>query len=126
MIDDPRADRTAIPLAFWQRPIRPEKSSLLVISFYASELESVFDNPETLNGLEIVLVNQDYHIIYSSENSEAGVPLKQDVYERIQNQNFATVIDNTYVVSVNSCGDDWNVITYVPTSIILPAYITFT
>ncbi len=95
------------------------ENALLVISFYASELESVFDNPETLNGLEIVLVNQDYHIIYSSENSEAGVPLKQDVYERIQNQNFATVIDNTYVVSVNSCGDDWNVITYVPTSIIL-------
>lgn len=95
------------------------ENALLVISFYATELEGVFDNPETLNGMEICLVNQNYDIIYSSKMGEVGIPLKYDIYERIQNQSSATVIDNSYVVSVNPCGDEWNVITFVPTSIIL-------
>ena len=95
------------------------ENALLVISFYATELESVFDNPETLNGMDVRLVNQNYDIIYSSANGEVGLPLVPEIMERIQNQGSATVIDNQYVVSVNSCGDDWNVICAVPTAIIL-------
>ena len=95
------------------------ENALLVISFYATELESVFDNPETLNGMKICLTNQDYYIIYSSENGEVGRPLSEEMRERVQNQGSATVIDNDYVVSVNACGDDWYVISSVPTEIIL-------
>lgn len=95
------------------------ENALLVISFYATELESVFDNPETLNGMKIYLTNQDYHIIYSSETGEVGQPLQDYLLERIQAQSSATVIDNQYVVSVNSCGDEWYVISSVPTKIIL-------
>ena len=88
-------------------------------SFYATELESVFDNPETRNGMSVHLVNQNYDVIYSSVNNEVGLPLSPEIMERIQNQGSVTVIDNEYVVSVNSCGDDWNVICSVPTKIIL-------
>ena len=92
---------------------------MLVISFYASELQSVFDNPETINGMEIRLTNQDQDIIYSSQSYEVGLPLSPEIAERVQNQSSATVIDNTYLVSVNTCGDDWYVICSIPTKQIL-------
>ena len=95
------------------------ENALLVISFYASELESVFDNPETLNGMKIQLANQNYDVIYSSENYEVGEHLTSDILERVEGQTSVTVIDSEYVVAVNPCGDDWNVICSVPTEIIL-------
>ncbi|MBR1555879.1 MAG: GGDEF domain-containing protein, partial [Oscillospiraceae bacterium] len=95
------------------------ENALLVISFYASELESVFDNPETMNGMKIQLTNQNYDVIYSSENYEVGEHLTPDILERVQGQSSVTVIDTEYVVAVNPCGDDWNVICSVPTEIIL-------
>ncbi|MDE5755359.1 MAG: sensor domain-containing diguanylate cyclase [Oscillospiraceae bacterium] len=94
-------------------------NALLVISFYTSELESVFDNPETLSDMEIRLTDQNYHMIYSSRQNEVGSPLPDDIASRIQGQNSATVMDNAYLVSVNVCNDDWYVICSIPTQIIL-------
>lgn len=94
-------------------------NALLVISFYTSELESVFDNPETLSDMEIRLTNQNYDIIYSSEQNEVGTLLCDDIAGRVQGQNSATVMDNQYLVSVNTCNDDWYVICSIPTQIIL-------
>lgn len=98
---------------------RIHDNALLVISFYTAELESVFDNPETMNDITIRLTNQDYNILYSSDGDELGLSLPYDVMERVQNRNSATVMDNDYLVTVNSCGDDWYVICSVPTKIIL-------
>ena len=98
---------------------RIHDNALLVISFYTAELESVFDNPETMNDITIRLTNQDYNILYSSDGDELGLSLPYDVMERIQNRNSATVMDNDYLVTVNACGDDWYVICSVPTKIIL-------
>ena len=95
------------------------ENALLVISFYTSELESVFDNPETLSDMEIRLTNQDYHIIYSSEQNEVGNLLNNAITERVQGQNSATVMDNHYLVSINTCNDNWYVICSIPTKIIL-------
>ncbi|MDE6086774.1 MAG: GGDEF domain-containing protein, partial [Oscillospiraceae bacterium] len=81
-------------------------NALLVISFYTSELESVFDNPETLSDMEIRLTDQNYHMIYSSRQDEAGSSLPDDIATRIQGQNSATVMDNLYLVSVYTCNDD--------------------
>ncbi|MDE5883668.1 MAG: sensor domain-containing diguanylate cyclase [Oscillospiraceae bacterium] len=94
-------------------------NALLVISFYTSELESVFDNPETLSDMEIRLTDQNYHMIYSSRQNEVGASLPDDIASRIQGQNSATVMDNVYLVSVNTCNDDWFVICSIPTQIIL-------
>ncbi len=95
------------------------ENALLVISFYATELESVFDNPETISGLKVLLTNKNQDIIYSSESGEVGQPLPEEFLQRVRNQNSATVIDDQYVVSVNPCGDEWSVICAVPTEIIL-------
>lgn len=91
---------------------------MLVISFYAHELDSVFDNPEALSDMDISLVNQDYNILYSKNGGEVGAPLSQDIRSRIEGQSSAAVMDNDYLVSVNSCGD-WYVVCSIPTKIIL-------
>jgi len=99
---------------------RIHDNALLVISFYTAELESVFDNPETMDAMTIRLTNQDYHIIYSSDSQEElGSSLPTDILNRVRNQSFATMMDNHYLVTVNGCGDDWYVICSVPTKIIL-------
>lgn len=95
------------------------KNALIVVSFYATELEDVFDNPETLKDMKIILVNEDYNTVYSRERAEIGTPLRPEIRERIKEQNSASVIDDKYLVTVNACGDDWYVICYIPTKVIL-------
>lgn len=97
---------------------RVHERAVLVISFYAHELDSVFDNPEALSDMDISLVNQDYNILYSKNGGEVGAPLSQDIRSRIEGQSSAAVMDNDYLVSVNSCGD-WYVVCSIPTKIIL-------
>ncbi len=98
---------------------RIHDNALLIISFYTSELESVFDNPETMSDMEIRLTNQDYNILYSSEPDEIGIPLPEDIAKRVKENSGATVMDNDYLVTVTGCGDDWYVICSIPTKIIL-------
>ena len=94
------------------------ENAVLVISLYASELDSVFDNPETLSDMDIRLVNGDMNMIYSKRSDEVGKPLPEEISSRIRGNSSASVLDNEYLVSVNSCGD-WYVICSIPTQIIL-------
>lgn len=93
--------------------------ALLVISFYATELENVFDNPETLGDMEIRLTQDSYMIIYSSEEEEIGTVLPEQIYTRVQDQTAATIMDDEYLVTISECGDSWHVICSIPTAIIL-------
>lgn len=99
---------------------RIHENALLVISFYTDELKNVFDNPETMNDMTIRLLNQNYDILYSSmDDDEVGEPLPADLVSRIQDKNDATILDDDYLVTVNTCGEDWYVVCSIPTDIIL-------
>ena len=95
------------------------ENAVLVISFYTSELEDVFDNPETMGDMTIRLTDSAYHILYSSADDAPGSPLPQELAERIAGQDAATVLDHEQLVTVSSCADDWYVICSIPTRIIL-------
>ncbi len=98
---------------------RIHDNALLVISFYTAELENVFDSPEKVENVDIRLTNQDYNILYSSNRDEVGAPLPEEIASRIRGKSSSTVIDEQYLATVNTCGDDWYVICSVPTSMIL-------
>ncbi len=98
---------------------RVHENALIVLSFYTSELEAVFDNPETLGDMDIRLVNSDYNILYSARKDETGERLNDDILSRVKGKASASVMDDYYLVTVNSCGDDWYVICSIPTEIIL-------
>ncbi|MBR6044492.1 MAG: GGDEF domain-containing protein [Ruminococcus sp.] len=93
-------------------------NAVLFISFYSTELDTVFDNPETLSDMEIRLVNSNYDILYSEDSAEVGKPLPDNIKNRIAGRNSASVLDSEYLVSVNSCRD-WFVVCSIPTQIIL-------
>lgn len=96
------------------------ENAVLVISFYATELESVFDNPETLSDMTIRLTNAEYEVIYSSDESDAlGQQIPSEMISRINMQDGATIMDDDYLITVSGCGNDWYVICSIPTQIIL-------
>ncbi len=99
---------------------RIHDNAVMVISFYTAELEKVFDNPETMHDMTIRLTDQNYNILYSSdEEDEPGEQLPEPLTRRITGHSSATVLDDEYLVTVNTCSDDWYVVCSVPTSIIL-------
>lgn len=96
------------------------ENAVLVISFYSSELEDVFDNPEKLNGMAIRLANQDSNIIYSSvADTEVGTALPKYIAPYVKSRKSATVMNDDYLVTVNGCADNWFVTCSIPTNIIL-------
>lgn len=95
------------------------ENAILVISFYATELENVFDNPEALSDMVVRLTDRDRNIVYSSAGGEVGKPLPDAIATRAFDHQSATVLDNEYLITINNCGDDWYVICSIPTEIIL-------
>lgn len=96
------------------------ENALLVISFYTAELENVFDNPQTMKDITIRLTNYDYNILYSSKGEEEiGMPLPTSILERVQGTPSATLLDDSQLVTVSTCGDSWYVVCSIPTHIIL-------
>jgi diguanylate cyclase (GGDEF)-like protein len=98
---------------------RVNDNAVLVTSFYTTELEDVFDHPGGIEDMSVRLLNQDYRIIYSSDDEETGDPLSDEIYSRISGQSSATLMDDNYLVTVNDCGDNWYVVSSVPTDLIL-------
>ena len=93
-------------------------NAVLVISFYASELDAVFDNPESLKDMKIRLVNSSYDMIYSEDSNEIGRALPDEIKTRVKGRSSAAVMDDEYLVSVNSCGD-WFVVCSIPSESLL-------
>ena len=98
---------------------RIHENALLVLSFYTAELESVFDNPETMSDMTIRLIDNDKNIIYSSQKDERGTALPADVDERVESLTAAARLDGTYLTTVNTSNVGWRIICTIPTSVIL-------
>ncbi|MBE6842683.1 MAG: GGDEF domain-containing protein [Ruminococcus sp.] len=97
------------------------ENALFVSSFYSTELENVFDHPGGIGDMTVQLTENNYAIIYSSneEINKPGTSIPDDIYSRIKDTDSMTKIDDEYLVSVSKCADNWHVICYIPTPIIL-------
>lgn len=98
---------------------RLNENAILVTSFYTTELENVFEHPGGIGDITIRLVEGNDVVIYSSQENETGKFLPDDINSRISDNLSGTIIDNEYLITANSCGDNWKVICSVPTEIIL-------
>ncbi|MDD6269086.1 MAG: sensor domain-containing diguanylate cyclase [Oscillospiraceae bacterium] len=97
---------------------RIHDNAVLLISFYTTELEDVFEHPGGIDDITIRLVEHNNIVIYSSAENETGKSLPESVGKRISD-NSSTIMDNEYLITYTTCGDDWKVICSVPTSVIL-------
>lgn len=98
---------------------RVNEGAVFVSSFYTAELGEVFEHPGGMDDITVRLTDSENSVIYSSEDDETGKPLPDDINERINSQTSVTIMDDEYLITVNSCGDNWKVICSVPTQIIL-------
>ena len=98
---------------------RLNDDAILITSFYVTELESIFARSENMSDMTIRLVDSSNTMIYSSESEEIGNTLSLDIADLIQSQDSAIVTNNSYIVSVGTCGDDWKIICSIPTSVVL-------
>lgn len=98
---------------------RINDNAVLVTSFYATELESVFEHPGGIEDITICLVDEDGVMIYSSEDGETGTEIDRGISKRIDGYDSAALMDNDYLIAANLCGDHWRVISSVPTKLIL-------
>lgn len=99
---------------------RVNENAVLVTSVYTTELEKVFDHPGGIDDITVRLADANGSIIYSSLGSdETGSALPEEISSRIGSSHSAAIMDDSYLVTVNRCGDDWKVICSVPTKIIL-------
>lgn len=95
------------------------ENAVLLVSFYANELDSVFEHPGGLADMTVRLIEQDNMIIYSSNKLEKGTPLPENISKKIKNHSSAVLINDDYLITINSCCDNWRVICSIPTQIIL-------
>ncbi len=99
---------------------RINDGAVLVISFYTTELAKVFEHPGGIEDITVRLTDSNNSIIYSSaKDDEKGAALPDAISSRIKDNHSAAILDDQYLVTVNSCGDEWRVICSVPTEIIL-------
>ena len=98
---------------------RVNKNAVLLISFYTTELEDVFEHPGGLADMTVELIDADNITIYSSIDGMTGATIGRDISDRVGGYSSATLIDDDYLLAVNPCGDNWRVVSSIPTAIIL-------
>ena len=104
---------------------RVNENAVLVTSFYTTELESVFEHPGGLADMTVELIDDNDIAIYSSVDGMTGTVIGADISERVRGYDSATLMDNDYLLTVNPCGDNWRVVSSIPTAIILKEKNTF-
>ena len=98
---------------------RVNENAVLLTSFYTTELESVFEHPGGISDITVRLVDKSDVMLYSTEEGRTGTVMRDGIRERIAGLDASTFIDDDYLITVTSCGDNWRVICSVPTQIIL-------
>lgn len=93
---------------------RLNENAILVSAFYSRELETAFDFPSELDGMVINLVDESNTILYSSKSENIAETLDTEIAGIISGQ-----LSDNYIANVNSCENGWNVVSAVPTSVIM-------
>ncbi|MBR4224585.1 MAG: diguanylate cyclase, partial [Oscillospiraceae bacterium] len=96
---------------------RLNPNAVLVVSIYSVELENIVDTPDSMTSMTVRLIDKDMNIIYSSLGENKTV-VPREIRARIKGDPVEA--DKAeYIVSADPCGDDWFLVTSIPTEVIL-------
>lgn len=95
------------------------ENAVLVISFYTDELDDVFEHPGGIEDIAVQLIEENDMVIYSSDASQEGSVLSEDIAKRIGDRSSVTIMDNNYLITLTDCSDNWRVVCSAPTKSIL-------
>ena len=100
---------------------RLNDNAVLAVSVYSVELENIVDTPDSMQSMAVRLADSDMNIIYSSLEDEAStIPAR--IVDEIKGERAAGD-EAEYIVSADPCGDDWLLVTSIPTQYILDAKV---
>lgn len=100
---------------------RLNENSILFVSFYSREIESVFEVPKDMHDDMIVrLVDENSTVLYSNNKDEIGKELNENIYNLINANGDNMVLSKDYLVTSNKCdSNNWLVVCSIPNKIIM-------
>ncbi len=93
--------------------------AIALTSFYARELGNVFKYPEELSAMTVRMIDDENSIIYSSDRSEIGTVLGDDLVALVQSGENGSRISTDYLVTTDTLHNGWRVVCSVPTAEII-------
>jgi len=99
---------------------RVHGNAVLVLSFYTTELQHVFDNPDSLEDMTIRLTDENYKVVYSSDKADTlGAALPDYISGYTSNGMTGAVMDLSNMIAINGTKVGWYVISVIPTSVVM-------
>ncbi len=99
---------------------RVHDNCVLVISFYTTELEHVFESPDNIEDMTVRLTDENYKVVFSSDRAEElGQALPPEISHYTMSSINGVLLDSQNLVSINPCDVGWYVISNIPTGVVM-------
>ncbi len=98
---------------------RINEEAILLTSVYMTELETVLEFSDQLSDLKASIINADGKVIYSTAPDEIGSDIEGGLMSNISKKAHSTFIYGDKLVTANMCGDDWRIVSDIPTATVL-------
>ncbi len=98
---------------------RINDEAVLLASIYTADLDALMETSDQMSDLTVRVLDADNNIIYSTADEEGGTALDESIGDKVADSVRSTFIRSGILVTVNTCGDDWKIVSTVPTSSIL-------
>lgn len=98
---------------------RINTDAIILVSTYTNEMETVLEFSDQLADLNVNIVGSDNRIIFSTDSEETGTEIASNLAKKYENKGKSTFLYNGQLITVNTCGNGWRIISRIPTSTVL-------
>lgn len=99
---------------------RVNEGAVLLATIYSADLGALMETSDQMADMTVRIVDGQGNIIYSTDSEETGgTALDGDIIGKVSQSVRSTFIQSDRLVTVNTCGNDWKIVTTVPTDAIL-------
>lgn len=95
------------------------ENAVLLAAIYTADLRALMETSDQMSDMTIRIVDNENHIIYSTANENGGTALDESIRDKIKSNARSTYISKEQLVTTNTCGDQWKIVSTIPTDTIL-------
>lgn len=102
---------------------RVNDNAILIVSFYALDLDNLFDFSQNVQQeMAVRLLDGKNYIVYSSLHEEIGQELPEEMAVTLEEHKSAALSDHAYLYNVKTCMENWRVVSTIPMETIRKEY----
>lgn len=94
-------------------------NAVLLAAIYTADLRALMETSDQMSDMTIRIVDNENHIIYSTANENGGTTLEDSIRDKVKSNARSTYISKEQLVTTNTCGDQWKIVSTIPTDTIL-------